>query len=119
MYGWPRSNRREPSATLARVEILAGERAVRVSDHAYEELRNDDIRLRDVIVGLATARVVEDYPNYAPRAMRSHIAAGRDNRPIHVLWGIPKGRPGPAVLVTAYRPTLSLWSADFLERKKS
>jgi hypothetical protein len=106
------------SVTLARIKILAGERAVRVSDHAYEALRNDDIRARDLIMGLADAQVVEDYPDYALGPCVLVLQKDRDNRPVHVVWGIPKGKLGPAVLVTAYRPTLSLWSADFLERKK-
>src|SRR5215470_10223969 len=107
------------SDTLARIKILAGERAVRISDHAYEELRNDDIRARDLITGLADAQVVEDYPDYALGPCVLVLQRDRDNRPVHVVWGIPKGRQVPAVLVTAYRPSLSLGSDDFLERKKS
>ena len=106
------------SLTLARVKSLAEQRVIRVSDHAYEDLRNDDIRFRDVLVGLADAQVVEDYPDYALGPCILVLQGDRGNRPVHVVWGIPKGQPGPAVLVTAYRPTLSLWSADFLERKK-
>jgi Domain of unknown function (DUF4258) len=107
------------SATLARIQVLAGERVVRISDHAYEELRNDDIDFDDVMVGLANAQVVEDYPDYALGPCVLVLQRDRDDRPIHVVWGIPKGRQVPAVLVTAYRPSLSLWSDDFLERKKS
>jgi hypothetical protein len=42
----------------------------------------------------------------------------RENRPIHVVWGIPKGHASPAVLVTAYRPDLELWEDDYLRRRK-
>jgi len=37
-------------------------------------------------------------------------------RPIHVVWGIPKGRSDPAVVVTAYRPDPKRWTKDFLKR---
>ena len=52
------------SETLVRVRKLVEERAVRISAHAYEELRNDEIRARDVFLGLAQAQVVEDSPDY-------------------------------------------------------
>jgi hypothetical protein len=39
------------------------------------------------------------------------------NKPVHVIWGIPKGKDSPAVLVTAYRPDPERWSDDFLGRR--
>jgi hypothetical protein len=43
----------------------------------------------------------------------------RDRRakPIHVLWGLERRRPSPAVLVTAYRPDPARWSLDYLKRE--
>ena len=40
----------------------------------------------------------------------------RDGRPVHAVWGIPRGAGSPAVLVTAYRPNAARWSADFRRR---
>ena len=40
-----------------------------------------------------------------------------NQRPIHVVWGIPKNLSSPAVVVTAYRPDPDLWSEDFARRK--
>ena len=37
---------------------------------------------------------------------------------LHVVWGIPKGHDGPAVLVTAYRPDPKRWNETFTERKR-
>ena len=37
---------------------------------------------------------------------------------IHVVWGIPKDKSLPAVLVTAYRPDPTRWSDDFTRRIK-
>jgi hypothetical protein len=39
------------------------------------------------------------------------------NKPIHVVWGIPKGCKSPAVLVTAYRPDPEVWEEGFFEEK--
>jgi hypothetical protein len=37
---------------------------------------------------------------------------------IHVVWGIPKDKKRPAVIVTAYRPDPKLWSKDLKRRLK-
>jgi hypothetical protein len=41
----------------------------------------------------------------------------RSGKAIHAVWGIPRGKDLPAVLVTAYRPDPERWSDDFLRRK--
>jgi len=40
-----------------------------------------------------------------------------DARPIHVVWGIPKGASSPAVIVTAYRPDKNMWTDNFTRRR--
>jgi hypothetical protein len=106
------------SDTLARVQALVALRLVRVSNYAYEELLNDAIRPRDAFRGLPAAKVVEEYPDYFLGPCVLVLQADRQNRPLHVLWGMPKGQQGPAVLITAHRPNPALWSDDYLKRKK-
>lgn len=104
------------SETLAQVQALVARGEVRISDHGYDEMADDGIIAGDVLAGLTAAVVVEEYPD-DPRGP-SFLALQRDTegRPIHVVWGIPKGRSAPAVLVTAYRPDPSRWSSDFVRR---
>jgi hypothetical protein len=49
---------------------------VRISAHAYEELRNDGIRLRDVVLSLPAAQIVEDLSGILCRTMRIDLAEG-------------------------------------------
>jgi hypothetical protein len=86
-----------------------------VSRHGYRELAADDILLDEVLAGIESAVVVEDYPD-SPSVLV--LQRDRSGLPIHVMRGVPKINGTPAVLVTAYRPTPERWSTDFTKRKK-
>jgi len=58
---------------------------------------------------------LSEYPK-GPSALV--LQSDRGGRPIHVVWGIPRGESSPAVLVTAYRPDPDRWTDDFQRRKK-
>lgn len=90
---------------------------MRVSAHGYDELAEDGILVREVVAGAVLAVAVEDYPDYAMGPCVLVRQFDRSGRPIHVVWGIPKGQASPAVLVTAHRPDPARWTEDCLRRK--
>jgi hypothetical protein len=104
--------------TLAAILGLVARGNYRVSDHAYEEMAKDDIMPSQIVSGLESALVVEDYPdaNRGPSVLV--LCSDGNEHPLHAVWGIPKQRPDMAVLVTAYRPDPEVGSDDFLMRKK-
>ena len=99
------------------VRALVQRGEVRVSDHGYEEMSDEDILARDVLAGVFDGVVVEDYPTYAKGPCVLVLQRDLNRQPIHVVWGIPKNLSSPAVVVTAYRPNPDLWSEDFTRRK--
>ena len=105
------------SATFERIRALVRSGNIEISDHGYDEMSEDNISARDVISGALNAIVVEDYPTYAKGPCVLVFQLDRDQRPLHVVWGIPLNLQSPAVVVTAYRPDSDLWSDDFLRRK--
>lgn len=106
------------SSTLLQIRELASQGRVRISEHGYDELAADGILAREAIEGLANAIVVEDYPDYPKGPCVLLRQTDNQQQHIHVLWGIPKGKTEPAVLITAYRPDPDLWENDFLGRKR-
>ena len=105
------------SMTFDKVCALVQRGEVRVSDHGYDEMADEDILARDVLAGVFDGVVVEDYPIYAKGPCVLVLQKDLNQRPIHVVWGIPKNLSSPAVVVTAYRPDPDLWSEDFTRRK--
>jgi len=106
------------SATLETIKRLVAAGDVRISEHGYDELVNDDILARDILNGVAAATLVEDYPEFGKGPAVLVLQSDGAGKPLHVVWGIPRGRMSPAVLVTAYRPDPARWSADLLRRLK-
>ena len=106
------------SETLRRVQALVVGGEYIVSRHGFRELAADDIFAEDAIAGVASAVVVEDYPDSRKEPSVLVLQRDRNSRPIHVMWGVPKDGGTPAILVTAYRPAPERWTEDFLERKR-
>jgi hypothetical protein len=105
------------SVTMERVRELASRREVRISEHGYDELAQDGILARDVVSGVQSAEVLEDYPDYPKGPCVLVLQKDQEGGPVHVVWGVPKGKTSPAVLVTAYRPDPGKWSEDFRRRR--
>ena len=53
------------STLLIRIRELVSRREIRLSDHGYEEMADDDILVSEVMEGVVDAVVVEEYPTYA------------------------------------------------------
>ncbi|NCC62324.1 MAG: DUF4258 domain-containing protein [Verrucomicrobiae bacterium] len=106
------------SETLDYITKLIKHGNIRISDHGYEELAADGIFVRDLVADLPNAEELEDYPDYPKGPCVLVLQHDEEKKPIHVVWGIPKGFSEPAVLITAYRPDPMRWTNDFRSRMK-
>ena len=105
------------SETFLKIKVLVGHSDILISSHGYEELAEDGILVKEILAGVEGAIVLEDYPDFGKGPCCLVLQRGADNAPIHAVWGISKGTERPAVLITAYRPSLERWSEDFRRRR--
>lgn len=105
------------TAFLDRVRELVRDGEVRISEHGYDELADDGLSARELLAGLADATVVEEYPNYPKGPCVLLLHEDSSGKPVHAVWGIPRGHDSPVVLVTAYRPDPARWYDDFTTRR--
>ena len=92
---------------------------VRISEHGYDELAEDNLTVSEILKGLSEAKVLEEYPDYPKGPCALFLQRDSEGSIVHTVWGIPKGHEEPAVLVTAYRPDPDLWNENFTRRKSS
>jgi hypothetical protein len=103
--------------TFERIKRLIASAKVRISEHGYDELADDNLTAREVVEGIESAILVEDYPDFPKGPAILLLQSDKNQQPIHVVWGIPKGYNEPAVLVTAYKPDPMRWKTSFTERR--
>jgi hypothetical protein len=102
---------------LERVQALVSSGKILISSHGYEELSSDDILVDDAIFGIYSGQVIEEYPDYHKGPCMLVLQKDAHGKPVHIVWGIPKSRSEPAVIVTGYRPDPALWNYDFSRRQ--
>ncbi len=107
------------SQTLTAIKELVASKNVLISSHGYDELAEDALFVSDIIDSILEAIVVEDYPNAYKGPSVLLLQKDRKSNPIHTVWGIPKGKTEPAVLITAYIPSKNKWDKTFTRRKNA
>ena len=64
--------------------ISAGE--VRISEHGYDELVEHGLTAREILAGILTSVVVEEYPDYPKGPCVLLLQKDCAGNPVHVVW---------------------------------
>ena len=85
--------------------------------HAFQRMLERDISRFDVKRVLIDGEIIEEYKNDLP--FPSYLILGfiNKNKPLHVVTALDK-KSGWCYIITAYRPDLSHFKADYKTRKK-
>jgi hypothetical protein len=103
---------------LQKIVTLVAQGDFRISDHAYSELIKDGLLFREIVSTVGKWELIEFYPEFPKGPCCLVLLYDHRDRPVHAVWGIPKGLNSPAVLITAYHPDPGRWENDWRIRRK-
>jgi hypothetical protein len=73
------------SQLLNRILDLVARGEIRVSEHGYGELAEDEINVRDVVQGVRAGQLIEEYPDYAKGPCVLVLQRDSQGKAIHVV----------------------------------
>jgi hypothetical protein len=93
-------------AILIRIRTQAAERAIRVTDHAREEMEEESITLAEVLEAIANGQILDNYPDHKRGSCCLLYGLSARWRPLHVVCTTSLPR---LVIITAYVPVPPKW----------
>jgi hypothetical protein len=94
------------TAFLRQIQAQAAAETLRLTAHAQEEMRDEDITLDEVVEAIATSQILENYPEHRRGAcclLGGQTTAGR---PLHIVC--TSAHP-VLIIITVYAPQPPKW----------
>ena len=91
---------------LAKMQGQARMKALRVTQHAQEEMDAEDITLSEVREAIARGQILGNYPEYLRGACCLLYGQTNEGFPLHIVCTTAQTL---LVIITVYRPTLPEW----------
>ena len=91
-----------PHHVLERIQRLISNGHYEVTDHAYEEMADDDLLLVDVETAILTGSIVREYKG-DPRGTVYAVEGTGSDRQLFVGVAIRLNERGNALIITAYK----------------
>jgi Domain of unknown function (DUF4258) len=91
---------------LALIQSQAAARAIRITDHAREEMEEESITLAEVLEVIAAGQIIEHYPDHRRGSCCLLYGLTNQRRPLHVVCttSLPL-----LAIITVYIPTPPKW----------
>ena len=87
---------------------------ISITQHAFKRLRERKITIDDIINGIKSGEIIEDYPDDYPYPSCLVLGFSLNDTHIHIVCGVGDNK---LWLISAYFPTLDLWENDYKTRK--
>lgn len=91
---------------LEQIRIQAEGENIRVTQHAQQEMTEENIILNDVLEVISTGAILENYPEHQRGACCLLCGFTQNNRPLHVVC--TTAQP-VLIIITVYEPKLPKW----------
>jgi hypothetical protein len=102
-------------AVLKQIRIHAQAEQFRVTQHAQQEMAEEDITLADVLEAIDTGIILENYPQHQRAACCLITGQTTHNRHVHIVCTTT----GPTlIIITVYEPKPPKWPTPTERRRK-
>ena len=91
---------------LAQIRTQAAVRALRITDHAREEMEEESITLAEVLEAIAVGQIIENYPDHRRGSCCLLYGVTNRRRPLHIVCTTSQSL---LVIITVYIPTPPKW----------
>ena len=99
---------------LKRIRAQANVENIRVTQHAQQEMAEENIMLNDVLEAIATGRILENYPEHRRGACCLLNGLTQNGRPLHIVC--TTARP-ILIIITVYEPKPPKWITPIQRRR--
>lgn len=94
------------TVSLAQIQAQARVERLRITTHARDAMRDEAFTLDEVLEAIATAQILEDYPEHRRGACCLLGGQTRGGRPVHLVC--TSAQP-VLILITVYEPQPPKW----------
>ncbi|UCE05929.1 MAG: DUF4258 domain-containing protein [bacterium] len=102
-------------AALNRIRSQASEENIRVSQHAQQEMVEDEFTLDDVIEGIEPGDIIENYPEHKRGVCCLINGSSQGVHPIHIVCTTTQPK---LIIITVYEPKAPKWITPTQRRSK-
>ena len=105
-----------PKVEISQIQLLVSEGKIMWTEHIAIRLRERAIKRNDLIECIKSGEIIEQYPYDMPFFSCLMLCICKAGKPFHIVVGIKVDVL--CYMITAYRPDLDKWEADFKTRKE-
>ena len=102
-------------ASLSKIQEQAAKQAIRVTQHAQEEMDEEEITLDEVLEAIAGGQILEDYPEHRRGACCLLYGHTQKERSLHIVCTTAQPL---LILITVYEPLPPKWVSPTQRGKK-
>jgi len=93
-------------ALLTNVRAQADAQELRVTQHAQQEMVEENIRMDDVLAAMKNGKIIENYPQHQRGACCLINGADVSSRWLHIVCTTTREK---LIIITVYEPKLPKW----------
>lgn len=102
-------------AVLERIRAQATKENIRITQHAHQEMVEENVTLDEILQAIATAHILENYPEHrrGPCCLLSGLS--RPGRSLHIVCTTAEPM---LIIITVYEPRPPKWLSPTQRRQR-